>query len=115
MKQPLLRTALRGAAAAALAAGLLGGCARPADRISTTLTGYGIAEPRAMCVGERLGRDLSISQLRELAALVRAYRENDPNPESLSSGDFIRVASQVRDPQVPIAVARAAASCGLLY
>lgn len=102
-------------AASALAAVLLTACARPAERIATTLAGYGVSEARAICVGQRLERDLSFSQLRELAALVRAYRQNDPNPDRLNSQDLIRVAAQVRDPQVPIAVGRAAATCGLHY
>ena len=102
-------------AVCALAASLPTACARPAERIATTLTGYGISEPRAICVGERLERDLSVSQLHELSALVRAYRQNDPNPERLNSQDLIRVATRVRDPQVPIAVGRAAATCGLRY
>lgn len=99
----------------AFAFALLPACARPADRIATSLTAYGVPEARAVCVGERLQRDLSISQLRQLSALVRAYRAEDPNPDRLTGEDFLRVASRVRDPQVPLAAARAAASCGLLY
>ncbi|HVL78305.1 MAG TPA: hypothetical protein VM346_03355 [Sphingomicrobium sp.] len=66
-------------------------------------------------MGQSLERDLSPAQLLELVRLVRAYRRNDPDPDRLSLQDLLRVASQIRDPQVPIIVARSAASCGLLY
>lgn len=100
---------------AILAAGSLFACTQPSERIATALVGYGVPQARAVCMGDRLERSLTLPQLRELAGLVRAYRENDPEPERLSSADLARVATQVRDPEVPIAVARAAASCGLLY
>ena len=100
---------------AAAAALLLPGCARPSERITTALIAYGMPEAPATCVGARLERDLSLAQLRELSMLVRTYRQNDPEPDRLTSRDFIRVASQVRDPRVPIAAGRAAAACGLLY
>lgn len=112
LRPSLIRPAL---AAYAWAAAILTGCARPADQIATALTRYGLAEPQAICVGDRLGRNLSIAQLRELSALARAYREKDPEPDKLTIEDFARVSVQVRDPQVPIAVARAAAACRLLY
>jgi hypothetical protein len=100
---------------AILLAASLFACARPSERIATRLIDYGIPETRALCMGKRLERDLTIAQLRELSALVRAYRQNDPTPGRLTSQDLLRVAARVRDPQVPITVGRAAAACGLLY
>ena len=92
-----------------------GACATVAsERIADTLTGYGIERTRAECVGDRLGRELSLGQLQELGRVARAYRENDPNPDRLTLNDLIRVSSQVRDPKVPLEVARAAGKCGLV-
>ena len=92
-----------------------GACATvAAERIADTLTGYGIERAKAECVGDRLGRELSMSQLQELGRVARAYRENDPNPNRLTLNDLIRVSSQVRDPRVPIEVAKAAGNCGLV-
>lgn len=96
------------AAVAALSA-----CATPSERISDALIGYGIDERQAVCVGERLQRNLSTGQLQELARLARTYRENDPNPDKLSVNDLLRVAGQVQDPRVPLEVAKAAGNCGL--
>ena len=61
----------------------------------------------------RLAGDLSSDQLRELAAAARAYGRNDPNPGRLTVADLVRVAGALRDPEVPVAVGRAAVSCGL--
>lgn len=105
-----MRSLVAGAAVLSLAA-----CATaPSERIADTLTGYGIERARAECVGDRLQKNLSIGQLLELSRIARAYRENDPNPGRLTLNDLIRVSSQVRDPKVPLEVARAAGSCGLV-
>jgi hypothetical protein len=98
----------------ALAAFGLAACATPSERIADALVGYGIAPAQAECVGIRLEQRLSIGQLRELARLARAYRENDPNPSALTVTDLVRVTSQVNDPRVPIEVGRAAGQCGLI-
>ena len=102
----------RALALIALAA-TIAGCARPSDRIASELTRYGLDQARADCIGQRLERDLSIAQLRELAGVVRAYKANDATPGVLTLGDLTRVAGSVRDPQVPITVATAAAGCGV--
>ena len=88
-------------------------CATPRERIADNLTGYGLDEGRANCVGSELQRNLSLSQLQELAQAARAFRERDPNPSRLTVDDLLRVASQVRDPRVPIEVAKAAGRCRL--
>ena len=103
-----MRLFLPFAATAALSA-----CATPSDRISDALVGYGINPREAQCVGDRLEKRLSLSQLQELAGLARSYRENDPEPRRLNINDLLRVAAQVKDPRVPIEVAKAAGNCGL--
>jgi hypothetical protein len=105
-----MRLFLAGVAALSVAA-----CATaPSERIAETLTGYGIERARAECVGDRLQKNLSIRQLLELGRIARSYRENDPNPDRLTLNDLIRVSSQVRDPKVPLEVAKAAGNCGLV-
>jgi uncharacterized protein YcbK (DUF882 family) len=94
-------------------AGSIAGCARPSTRIATELRRYGLDEGRAQCIGQRLESDLSIAQLRELARVVRSYRTNDSTPGQLTVSDLARVAGNVRDPQVPITVARSAVGCGI--
>jgi hypothetical protein len=89
------------------------GCASPSSRIADELTRYGLDAQRAGCVGERLERDLTIAQLRELAAAARAYGRDDPNPRRLTGADLARVAGELRDPEVPLAVGRAALGCDL--
>lgn len=103
-----MRLFLLFAAPAALSA-----CATPADRISDALVGYGINPRQAECVGERLEQRLSRAQLQELAGLARSYQQNDPEPGKLTVNDLLRVAAQVKDPRVPLEVAKAAGNCGL--
>ena len=89
-------------------------CATPQTRIADALTGYGLAPDRAQCVGGRLQADLSTAQLLELGRAARAYRQGDPDPTRLTLDALTRVSSGVRDPAVPLAVARAAGRCGLV-
>ncbi len=106
---------VRACLVSALAAFALASCARPSERIATTLIDYGLPQGQAECMGEGLERDLSPAQLLELVRLVRAYRQNDPDPGRLTLQNLLPVASQIRDPQVPIIVARNAATCRLLH
>jgi hypothetical protein len=91
----------------------LAACASPKARIAESLTGYGIDQTRANCVGEQLERNLSLSQLGELGRVARAARARDPDPSRLTVDDLLRAASQVRDPKVALEVARAAGRCNL--
>jgi hypothetical protein len=100
-----------------LLVGLLftGGCAvTPKARIADTLTRYGLERTQAECVGGDLQRNLSLGQLQELGRAAGAYRKNDPDPSRLTVNDLIRVSSEIKDPAVPLAVARAAGRCGLV-
>lgn len=89
------------------------GCVSASSRISGELTRYGLDQRRAECVGDRLEADLSTDQLRELAAAARAYGRDDPDPRRLTGADLARVAGEIHDPAVPLAVGRAAVRCGL--
>jgi len=89
------------------------GCVDASGRIAGELGRYGLDSQRAQCVGDRLEADLSTRQLQELAAAARAYGRDDPNPRRLTGADLARVAGEIRDPAVPLAVGRAALRCGL--
>jgi len=103
-----MRSILAACAALAVAA-----CVNPSARIATELTRYGLDAGRAQCVGQRIERDLSTEQLQELAGAARAYGRNDATPGRLTLSDLARVAGAIRDPEVPLAVARAGAGCGV--
>jgi len=90
------------------------GCAAPATRIADGLQRYGLDSQRSTCVGDRLQRDLSLGQLQQLGRAAKAYGTRDPNPRQLTVGDLIRVAGELHDPAIPLAVGKAAAGCGVL-
>lgn len=89
----------------------LAGCASPSSRIATELQRYGISGPQALCVGDRLQANLSIGQIRQIAAAAGAATQSGGR---LTIGDFLRAGSRIEDPKVAIEVARAAAGCGLI-
>ncbi|MEG8038808.1 hypothetical protein QP166_05420 [Sphingomonas sp. LR60] len=93
---------------------ILSACAAPATRISTGLQRYGLDEQRADCVGTRLQDDLSLGQLQQLGKAAAAYRKGDTNPGVLTVGDLLRVAGELKDPAIALAVGKAAAGCGVL-
>lgn len=97
-----------------LAATGLSACAAPATRISTGLQRYGLDAQRADCVGGRLQGDLSIGQLQQLGRAAAAYNKGDTTPGVLTVGDLLRVAGELKDPAIPIAVGKAAAGCGVV-
>ena len=92
---------------------VLTGCARPADRIADQLQRYGLDAQRAQCVGQQLERDLTIDQLRQLAAAAQAYQATGRSADQLTAADLMQVAGNVRDPAVAIAVVSAGTGCGL--
>ncbi len=101
----ILVTALAGLAT-------LAGCS-PSSRISTGLQRYGIDERRATCAGDRLSNDLSLGQLQQLGRAAAAYNKGDSDPTRLTPSDLFRVAGQIKDPAVAIAVGKAVAGCGV--
>lgn len=103
-----MRSLLIIAAAASLAA-----CATPQERIADSLVRYGLDQSRAACVGGELQRELSLAQLQELGRVARAYRSRDTNPARLTLDDLLRASSEIRDPAIPLAVAKAAGRCNL--
>jgi hypothetical protein len=100
----------------AVATGLcaLAACVNPSARIASSLTRYGLDARQSQCVGDRLEANLSLGQLQKLGRAARAVKEGGTTPGRLAPSDFIRVASRVEDPQIPIEVAKAIAGCGML-
>ena len=86
----------------------------PKERIADALTDYGLDRPRAECIGGNLQADLSINQLLQLSRAASAYKQNDPNPAQLGLDDLLRVGSQLKDPAIPIAIAKASGRCGIV-
>lgn len=105
---------MRALAIMLLGAVSLAACAAPATRISTGLQRYGLDEPRANCIGNRLQSDLSLSQLQQLGRAAAAYKQGDTTPGTLTVGDLLRVAGELKDPAIALSVGKAAAGCGVL-
>ena len=91
----------------------LSACASPRERIADSLTGFGLDQRRADCVGADLQRNLSTGQLLELGRVARSYQQRDPDPSKLTLSDLLRAASELNDPAIALTVARAAGRCNL--
>jgi hypothetical protein len=96
------------------AALLVAACATPKERIADTLTAYGLDRARAECVGGHLQSELSAGQLLELGRAARAYTARDKDPAKLGIDDLLRVSSEIKDPQIPLTIAKAAGRCGIV-
>jgi len=101
-----------------LAFGLLGGCAgyaadywKPKNNlIAPQLPRYGIAAEQSRCVGERLTKNLSVWQLRQLNDIARRLEPKAGNP--LTPRDLAYVAGLVQDPKVGPEVKATLEACG---
>lgn len=109
-----MMTMFKAVATAAVLTLAVSGCVNPSARIASSLEGYGFEPAQSQCVGDRLEANLSLGQLQQLGRAARATREGDTTPGRLTGGDFVRVAGQVKDPKVPLEVAKATAGCGLV-
>ena len=97
---------------------LLAGCAgyaadywRPKDSlIAPQLPRYGISAEDSRCVGERLTKNLSVWQLRQLADIARRLVRQDK--AALAPRDLAYVAGLVQDPEVGPEVAATLEACG---
>nr|MDP8994096.1 hypothetical protein [Pseudomonadota bacterium] len=108
---------MRSPIAALLPLCLLAGCAGYAadywraetSIIEPQLSRYGLDPAQSQCVGQRLARDLSVWQLRQLERVARLVPEGHFG-QPLAMRDLIYVASHVQDPAVRPAVEAAAES-----
>ncbi len=97
---------------------LLAGCAgyaadywKPKNSlIAPQLPRYGVTAEQSSCVGERLTKNLSVWQLRQLADLARRLVPKAGNP--LSPRDLAYVAGLVQDPKVGPEVRATLDACG---
>ncbi|HYW15845.1 MAG TPA: hypothetical protein VE891_06800 [Allosphingosinicella sp.] len=97
---------------------LLAGCAgyaadywKPKNNlIAPQLPRYGVAAGQSSCVGERLTKNLSVWQLRQLADLAGRLTPKAGNP--LSPRDLAYVAGLVQDPKVGPEVKATLDACG---
>lgn len=55
---------------------LVAGCATPSQRVSSKLISYGVPEPQAVCMGDRLQQRLTIAQLKRIGAIGKASRDD---------------------------------------
>lgn len=93
---------------------LLAGCAGPSTKIAMALGRNGLDGQRDECVGSDMSSHRSIGQLQQLGRAAEAYRTNDNDPAHLSASDLMRVATELRNPAVPLAVAGAGVRCGIV-
>jgi hypothetical protein len=92
----------------------IAGCVDASEKISTSLTAYGLNGAQSRCVGDRLEQGLTFGQLQQLGRAVRAYSQGDTTPGRLTVSDLLRISKQITDIKIPIEVAKAAARCGIL-
>jgi hypothetical protein len=113
------RAAMRRSGPALLPLLMLAGCAgyaadywKPKDSlIAAQLPRYGISAEDSRCVGERLTKNLSVWQLRQLADIARRLVPRDGG--ALAPRDLAYVAGLVQDPKVGPEVAATLASCNV--
>lgn len=100
-------------AAVGMAMGL-SACVNPSEKIATGFVRYGLDEPQAQCVGDRLEKALSIGQLQQLGRAAKAVDRGNNTPGRLTVSDLIRASAEIKDPRVPLEVTKAAHGCGVL-
>lgn len=99
---------------------LLAGCAgyaadywQPKDSlIAPQLPRYGLTAEQTRCVGERLTKNLSVWQLRQLADIAERLVPGGDDPSALAPRDLAYVAGLVQDPKVGPEVAATLEACG---
>jgi hypothetical protein len=87
---------------------LLAGCATPSQRISSQLIGYGVPEPQAVCVGDKLQARLNVSQMRRIGQISKASR-NEAGHVTLTQ--FAAALNKPGDEQIVAEVFRAGVGC----
>ena len=113
------RAAMRRSGPAVLSFLLLAGCAgyaadywKPKNSlIAPQLPRYGISAEDSRCVGERLTKNLSVWQLRQLADIARRLVRQDSG--ALTPRDLSYVAGLVQDPKVGPEVAATLEACAV--
>jgi hypothetical protein len=87
---------------------LLAGCATPSQRISSKLISYGVPEPQAVCVGDKLEDRLSISQMQRIGQIAKRSR-NDAGQVTITQ--FAQALDKPGDEELVAEVLRAGLGC----
>lgn len=86
----------------------LAGCATPSQRISSKLVAYGVPEPQAVCVGDRLEDRLSVSQLRRIGDIAKRSRDDTGR---VTIAQFAAALNRPGDEELVAEVLRAGLGC----
>ncbi len=86
----------------------LSACTTPETRLRTGLIGMGLSERQSTCMADRMARNLSITQLRRIAAL--GSLRNQPL-DKLSQEEFLHKIRALRDHEILAVSLKAAAGC----
>lgn len=89
---------------------LVAGCSTPSQRISSKLISYGVPEPQAVCVGDKLDDRLSIAQLQRIGQIAKRSR-NEAGQVTITQ--FARALDKPGDEQLVAEVLRAGLGCML--
>jgi hypothetical protein len=87
---------------------LVAACATPSQRISSKLVSYGVPEPQAVCVGDKLEDRLSISQLRRVSEIAKRSRTDAGR---VTIAQFAQALDQPGDEELVAEVLRAGLGC----
>lgn len=86
----------------------LAACASPAQRIATTLSGYGVPPAQARCMGDKLQSRLSLGQLRRLDEISRL---DSQRLGKMSLSDIAAKLTDPRDAELAAEFLRAGVGC----
>lgn len=87
---------------------LLAACASPSQRISTKLIDYGVPEPQAVCMGDRLEQRLTTTQLVRLGEVARLSRDSAGR---MTVNDLARALNRPGDEALVAEVLRSGLGC----
>lgn len=91
-----------------LACASIAGCATPSQRISAKLVQYGLPEPQAVCMGDRLEQHLSLQQLQRLGKVSAMSRDRMGR---MNVNELARALNQPGDEALVAEVLRAGLGC----
>jgi hypothetical protein len=89
---------------------VLAGCATPSQRISSKLVSYGVPEPQAVCVGDKLESRLTISQMQRIGQIAKRSRDDTGR---VTIAQFAAALNKPGDDELVAEVLRAGLGCML--
>ena len=94
---------------AALTTLVLSGCATPSQRIASALTEAGVPTSNADCFGQQVAGELTVPELRRIAASVSQARQEG---SALRLSDALRLAREAGDARTARILIEASLRCG---